>query len=59
MHEDVKSYSSIVPAKLPNKAVPAAAEVVEEKGLAKGNTAGITRSGHRAGMRVPQALDRV
>ncbi len=36
-----------------------AAEAVEERGLAKGNTAGKTRSGLRAGMRVSQALDRV
>jgi RNA-directed DNA polymerase len=57
MHEDGKSYSPVVPAKPPNKAV--AAEVVEERGLAKGNTAGKTRSGLRADMRVPHALDRV
>src|SRR5437870_1305696 len=59
MNEDGKSYSPVVPAKPPNKAVPAAAEVVEERGLAKGNTASKTRSGLRAGMRVPHALDRV
>src|SRR5438132_4065927 len=59
MNEYGKSYSPVVPAKPPNKAVPAAAEVVEERGLAKGNTASKTRSGRRAGMRVPHALDRV
>ena len=59
MNEDGKSYSPVVPAKPPNKAIPAAAEVVEERGLAKGNTASKTRSGLRAGMRVPHALDRV
>ncbi len=57
MHEDGKSYGPVVPAKPPNKAV--AAEVVEERGPAKGNTASKTRSGHRAGMRVAHALDRV
>ena len=57
MHEDGKSYSPVVPTKPPNKAV--AAEAVEERGLAKGNTAGKARSGHRAGTRVSPALDRV
>jgi RNA-directed DNA polymerase len=32
---------------------------VEERGLAKGNTASAARSGHRAGTRTPRALDRV
>jgi RNA-directed DNA polymerase len=32
---------------------------VEERGLAKGNTASAARSGHRAGSRAPRALDRV
>src|SRR5207244_12075534 len=59
MNEDGKSYSPVVPAKPPNKAAGAAAEVVEERGLAKGNTASKTRSGLRAGIRVPHALDRV
>ena len=57
MHEGGKSYSSVVPAKPPNKA--GAAEAVEERELANGNTAGKTRSGLRAGMRVSNALDRV
>jgi RNA-directed DNA polymerase len=33
--------------------------VVEERGLAKGNTASTTRPGHRAGHGAPHALDRV
>ena len=32
---------------------------MEERGLAKGNTERAARSGHRAGNRVPRALDRV
>src|SRR6266508_6345542 len=59
MHEGGKSYSPVVPAKLPNKVVPATAEAVEGRGLAKGNTTGTTRSGLRAGMRVSHGLDRV
>ncbi len=43
-----KSDSSIVPAKPPNKAV--AAEVVEERGLIKGNSDGTTGPGLRAGL---------
>ena len=35
------------------------AEAVEERGLAKGNTAGKTRPGHRAGSGASNALDRV
>jgi group II intron reverse transcriptase/maturase len=35
------------------------AESVEERGLAKGNTESAARSGHRAGIRAPRALDRV
>src|SRR5918993_4322790 len=38
MNERGKSDSPVVPAKPPNKAVYAAAEVVEERGLAEGNT---------------------
>lgn len=59
MHERGKSDSPVVPAKPPNNAVQAVAEVVEERGLAKGNTASTTRSGHRAGPGVSSALDRV
>jgi RNA-directed DNA polymerase len=57
MHEGGKSYSPVVPAKPPNKAV--AAEAVEERGLAEGNMDSKTRSGLRAGTRVSHALDRV
>jgi RNA-directed DNA polymerase len=57
MYEDGKSDSPVVPTKPPNKA--AAAEVVEERGLTKGNTARTTGSGHRAGISVSQGLDRV
>jgi len=38
MNECGKSDSPVVPAKPPNKTVRAVAEVVEERGLAKGNT---------------------
>ena len=38
MNERGKSDSPVVPAKPPNKVAHAAAEVVEERGLAKGNT---------------------
>jgi len=57
MHEHGKSDSPVVPAKPPNKAT--AAEAVEGRGLAKGNTDGPTRPGHRAGSGVPSGLDRV
>jgi group II intron reverse transcriptase/maturase len=57
MHEHGKSDSLVVPTKPPNKAK--AAEAVEGRGLAKGNTDGPTRPGHRAGPGVPNGLDRV
>ena len=57
MHERGKSDRPVVPANPLNKAV--AAEVGEERGLAKGNTASTTRPGHRAGQGAPSALDRV
>ena len=59
MNERGKSDSPVVPAKPPNKTVRAVAEVVEGRGLAKGNTASATRPGHRAGPGVPNGLDRV
>src|SRR6266571_5022606 len=59
MHERGKSDGPVVPAKPPNKAVSAAAEVVEERGSVKGNTGGSTRAGHRAGDGVSSGLDRV
>src|SRR5258707_1171705 len=61
-----QSDSPVGPAKPANKAARgetarthAAAESVEERGLAKGNTESAARSGLSAGIRVPQALDRV
>jgi RNA-directed DNA polymerase len=59
MNERGKSDSPVVPAKPSNKAASAAAEVVEGRGLAKGNTTRPTRPGHRAGPGVPSGLDRV
>jgi RNA-directed DNA polymerase len=59
MHERGQSHGRVVPAKPANKAVKAAAELVEERRPAKGNTASKTRSGLRAGRRVAHALDRV
>src|SRR5450755_1272071 len=57
MNDRGKSDSPVVPAKPPNKT--SVAEVVEGRGLAKGNTASKTRPGHRAGQGAPNALDRV
>jgi hypothetical protein len=57
MNERGKSDSPVVPAKPPNKT--SVAEVVEERGLAKGNTASATRPGHRAGQGASNGLDRV
>jgi RNA-directed DNA polymerase len=57
MNERGKSDSPVVPAKPLNKTP--VAEVVEGRGLAKGNTASTTRPGHRAGQGVPNGLDRV
>src|SRR5712692_6582458 len=61
MNERRKSDSPVVPAKPPNKAMAAAvgAEVVEGRGLAKGNTDSSTRPGRSAGPGVPSGLDRV
>ncbi len=61
MHEDGKSDSPVVPAQLPNKATATAgaAEVVEERGLAKENTADLPRPGRSAGQGVSSGLDRV
>ena len=52
-----QSDGPVVPANPPNKA--AAAEVGEERGPAKGNTASKPRPGHSAGQGVSRALDRV
>jgi RNA-directed DNA polymerase len=54
-----RSDGPVVPANLPNKAARAAAEVGEERGPAKGNTAGKTHPGHSAGPGASNALERV
>jgi RNA-directed DNA polymerase len=54
-----KSDGPVVPAKPPNNATLVAAEVVEGRGPAKGNTTRQTRPGHSAGPGVPSELDRV
>jgi RNA-directed DNA polymerase len=59
MHEHGKSDSPVVPAKPPNNAASAVAEVVEGRGLAEGNTDRPTRPGRSAGQGVPSGLDRV
>ena len=59
MNDHGKSDSPVVPAKPPNKAARAAAEVVEGRGLPEGNTASKTRPGRRAGQGASSALDRV
>ena len=59
MNERGKSDSSVVPAKPSNNAGRPVAEVVEERGLAKGNTTSATRPGRSAGSGVSNGLDRV
>src|SRR5271169_926471 len=59
MHDRGKSDRPGVPERPPNKAVDAAAEAVEGRGLAKGNAASETRAGRRAGQGVSSELDRV
>src|SRR5215204_2937613 len=59
MNERGKSDGRVVPAKPANKAAGAAAELVEERRPAEGNTASKTRPGHSAGAGAPSALDRV
>jgi len=59
MHERRKSDRPVVPAKPPNNAAQAVAEVVEERGLAKGSATSKTRPGHSAGVSATSALDRV
>jgi hypothetical protein len=59
MDEHGKSDSPVVPAKPPNNAVSAVAEVVEGRGLAEGNTDRPTRPGRNAGQGVPSGLGRV
>jgi group II intron reverse transcriptase/maturase len=57
MNERGKSDNLVVPAKPPNKVE--AAEAVEERRLAKGNTDSSTRPGLRAGLGGKAGLDRV
>ena len=59
MHERGKSDNLVVPAKPPNKTGGPVAEVVEGRGLAKGNTDSSTRPGRSAGQGMPNGLDRV
>jgi RNA-directed DNA polymerase len=59
MNEGGKSDERVVPAKPANKAAGAAAESVEGRRSAEGNTASKTRPGRRAGHGAPSALDRV
>src|SRR5664279_4603246 len=54
-----KSDGRVVPAKPPNNAARAVAEVVEGRRPAEGNTDRPTRSGRSAGSGVPSGLDRV
>jgi RNA-directed DNA polymerase len=59
MCERGKSDSPVVPAKPPNNTATAVAEVVEGRGLAKGNTTGSTHPGRSAGHGAPSGLERV
>ena len=59
MDDRGNSDNPVAPARPPNKAGEPVAEVVEERGLAKGNTDRPTRPGRRAGPDVPHGLDRV
>jgi RNA-directed DNA polymerase len=59
MYERGKSDGPVVPANLPNKAAGAVAEVGEERGSAKGNTASKTPPGRSAGPGASSALERV
>ena len=58
-HVQVSLLSCPVPTSPPNKATHVAAEAVEGRGLAKGNTDRPTRSGLSAGEGVTSGLDRV
>jgi group II intron reverse transcriptase/maturase len=59
MDEREKSDSPVLPTNLPNKTTRVAAEVGEERGLAEGNTADLTRPGRSTGQGVANGLDRV
>jgi RNA-directed DNA polymerase len=54
-----QSDGPVVPASPPNKTARAVAEVGEERGPAKGNTASKTHPGHSAGPGASSALERV
>jgi RNA-directed DNA polymerase len=59
MHEQGESDDLILPTKPPNNAGRPAAEAVEGRGSAKGNTDNPSRPGRSAGTDVPSGLDRV
>jgi RNA-directed DNA polymerase len=59
MHDRRKSDGRVVPVKPSNKAVDAAAEVVEGRRPAEGNAASEARPGRSAGLSVSSDLDRV
>src|SRR5919197_6788718 len=59
MDDRGKSDHPVVPAKPPNNAQGGAAEAVEGRGSPKGNAAGETRPGRRAGQGVSSELGRV
>ena len=59
MHDQGKSDRSVVPMKTPNNAGPPAAEAVEGRGLAKGNTGQQNAPRTQSRTRAPNALDRV
>ena len=59
MHDREKSDGRVVPEKLPNNAQGGAAEAVEGRRPAKGNTTSETRPGHSAGQGAPSELGRV
>jgi len=59
MHDREKSDGRVVPVKLPNNAQGGVAEAVEGRRSAKGNVAGETRPGPRAGQGAPSELGRV
>src|SRR5450755_331043 len=59
MDDRVKSDGRVLPVKLPNNAQGGAAEVVEGRRPAKGNTASETRPGHGAGQGALSELGRV
>src|SRR5450759_3903134 len=59
MHDRGKSDGLVVPEKLSNNALGGVAEMVEERGPAKGNATSETRPGLRAGLSVSSELDRV